>query len=190
MPNLILASSSPRRKELLENLRLKFKIYSSDVDESFEPGTSPEEIVMGLAERKAKAVFAGHPDDFVIGSDTIVVCDGAILGKPSGREEAIRMLKLLSGRTHQVFTGVAIISPGNEVRFYERTEVHFWELTDGEIEYYAESGEPYDKAGGYGIQGLGSMLVKRIEGDYFAVMGLPVSRLVRELGESGYPLPF
>ncbi|RDU35051.1 septum formation inhibitor Maf [Neobacillus piezotolerans] len=190
MPNLILASSSPRRKELLENLQLKFRIHSSDVDESFEPGTSPKDIVMGLAERKAKAVFAEYPDAFVIGSDTIVVCDGAILGKPSGRREAIVMLKQLSGRTHQVFTGVAIASPGGITRFYEKTEVQFWELSDREIEFYADSGEPFDKAGAYGIQGLGSMLVKRIDGDYFAVMGLPVSRTVRELKHAGYPLPF
>jgi septum formation protein len=190
MPNLILASSSPRRKELLENLQLQFQIYSSDVDESFEQGTPSEEIVMSLAERKANAVFAEHPDDFVIGSDTIVVCDGLVLGKPSGRDEAVSMLKLLSGRAHDVFTGVAIVTPEKRVRFFEKTEVHFWELTDTEIEFYADSGEPLDKAGGYGIQGLGSMLVKRIEGDYFAVMGLPVSRTVRELRKAGWPLPF
>lgn len=190
MPNLILASSSPRRKELLENLQLKFNIHSSDADESFEPDTPPDEIVMGLAERKAMAIFAEHPDDFVIGSDTIVVCDGAILGKPSGRGEAIGMLRQLSGRAHQVFTGVAIASPGGISRFYEKTDVLFWELSDREIEFYADSGEPFDKAGAYGIQGLGSMLVKRIDGDYFTVMGLPVSRTIRELKQAGYPLPY
>ncbi len=190
MPNLILASSSPRRKELLENLHLNFHIYSSDIDESFEPGTSPEEVVMGLAERKARAVFSKHPNDFIIGSDTVVVFDGAILGKPTGHEEAVGMLRLLSGQAHEVYTGVSIISPGNEVRFFEKTKVHFWELTDREIEYYVNSGEPFDKAGGYGIQGLGSMLVKKIDGDYFAVMGLPVSMTVRELRKAGWPLPF
>ncbi|ALC89795.1 septum formation protein Maf [Bacillus sp. FJAT-18017] len=190
MPNLILASSSPRRKELLENLQLTFHIYSSDVDESFAPGSSPEDIVMGLAERKAVAVSHDHPGDFVIGADTIVVADGNVLGKPANREEAIGMLKLLSGSVHHVYTGVAIISPEAKSRFYEKTEVHFWELTDREIEYYADSGEPLDKAGGYGIQGLGGMLVKKIDGDYFSVVGLPVSRTVRELAKAGYPLPY
>ncbi|OCA91255.1 septum formation inhibitor Maf [Bacillus sp. FJAT-27225] len=190
MPNLILASSSPRRKELLETLQLHFHIYSSDVDESFAPGTSPEDIVMGLAERKASIVFAEHPNDVVIGADTIVVADGEVLGKPADREEAIGMLKRLSGSVHYVYTGVAIISPDAETCFYEKTEVHFWELTDREIDYYVDSGEPMDKAGGYGIQGLGSMLVKKIDGDYFAVVGLPVSRTVRELTRAGFPLPY
>lgn len=190
MQNLILASSSPRRKELLENLHLSFTISSSEVDESFDPALSPEGVVMELAERKARAVFNGNPDAFVIGSDTIVVADGQILGKPADEAEAIRTLKRLSGRQHEVFTGVSILSPTSSTRFYEKTEVWFWELTDDEIKAYVQSGEPLDKAGAYGIQQLGSMLVKKINGDYFAVVGLPVARTIRELKKASYQLPY
>ncbi len=190
MQNLILASSSPRRKELLENLHLTFTISSSEVDESFDPSLSPEEVVMELAERKAQTVFKENQTAFVIGSDTIVFANNQILGKPADDAEAIRMLKILSGKQHEVFTGVAIVSPTNVTRFYERTEVWFWELTDEEINAYVQSGEPLDKAGAYGIQQLGSMLVKKIHGDYFAVVGLPVARTVRELKKAGYHLPY
>ncbi|MBI0576506.1 septum formation inhibitor Maf [Neobacillus cucumis] len=190
MQNLILASSSPRRKELLENLRLSFAISSSDVDESFEPHLSPKEVVMELASRKAQVVFQENPDAFVIGADTIVVANGQILGKPANEAEASSMLRKLSGTQHEVYTGVAIISSESSTEFYEKTEVWFWELTDEEINFYVQSGEPLDKAGGYGIQGLGSMLVKKINGDYFAVVGLPVARTVRELKRLGYPLPY
>lgn len=189
MQNLILASSSPRRKELLENLRLTFTISSSEVDESFDPKLSPEDVVMELAERKAQAVFKENPDSFVIGSDTIVVVDEQILGKPVDEYDAIGMLTKLSGRQHDVYTGVAILSPDRATRFYEKTEVWFWELTDEEINVYVKSGEPLDKAGAYGIQQLGSMLVKKINGDYFAVVGLPVARTYRELTRLGYLLP-
>lgn len=190
MQNLILASSSPRRKELLENLRLSFAISSSDVDESFAPELSPEEVVMELAERKARAVFEENRDSFVIGSDTIVVANNQILGKPADEAEAVRMLKMLSGKKHDVYTGVCIMSPISSSRFFEKTEVWFWELTDDELRSYVKSGEPLDKAGAYGIQQLGSMLVKKINGDYFAVVGLPVARTVRELQRLGYQLPY
>jgi septum formation protein len=190
MQNLILASSSPRRKELLENLRITFTISSSEVDESFETGLPPEEVVMQLAERKAQAVFNENPSSFVIGADTIVVAGNEILGKPADEAEAVRTLKTLSGHQHEVYTGVAIISPKGMTRFYERTEVWFWELTDSEISAYVKTGEPLDKAGAYGIQDLGSMLVKKINGDYFAVVGLPVARTIRELKKAGYQLPY
>ncbi|MED4225064.1 Maf family protein [Neobacillus cucumis] len=190
MQNLILASSSPRRKELLENLRLSFSISSSEVDESFDPKLTPEEVVMELAERKAQVVFQKNPDAFVIGSDTVVVADNQILGKPADEAEAISMLKRLSGRQHEVFTGVAILSATGIMKFFERTEVWFWELTDEDINAYVQSGEPFDKAGAYGIQKLGSMLVRKINGDYFAVVGLPVSRTIRELKKAGYQLPY
>ncbi|MEH7354269.1 Maf family protein [Neobacillus drentensis] len=190
MQNLILASSSPRRKELLENLHLTFAISSSEVDESFDPSLSPEEVVMELAERKAQAVFNQNKDAFVIGSDTIVVANNRILGKPADEAEAISMLKSLSGQQHDVFTGVSIVSPESLTRFYEKTEVWFWELTDEEIKAYVQTGEPLDKAGAYGIQQLGSMLVKKINGDYFAVVGLPVARTIRELKKAGYQLPY
>jgi septum formation protein len=190
MQNLILASSSPRRKELLENLHLTFTISSSEVDESFDPNLTPKEVVMELANRKAQTVFKDNENAFVIGSDTIVVLNNQILGKPADEAEAVSMLKRLSGQQHEVFTGVAIVSSIGTTTFYERTEVWFWELTDDMIRAYVKSGEPLDKAGAYGIQQFGSMLVKKINGDYFAVVGLPVSRTLRELKKAGYQLPY
>lgn len=190
MKHLVLASSSPRRKELLENIHLSFEISSSDVDESFSENLSPQEVVMELAERKAKAVANDYPSSYVLGADTIVVLDGNVLGKPADEREAAEMLKRLSGKTHQVYTGVSIVTPDDTIRFYEKTIVTFWELTETEINMYVSSGEPLDKAGAYGIQQLGSYLVKEIQGDYFNVVGLPVSRTVRELKRAGYPLTF
>lgn len=186
MKNLILASSSPRRKELLENLHLSFMTVSSDTDESYPPQWAPDKIVTELSLRKARAVATEYPGSYVIGSDTVVAIDHTVLGKPQSREEAYSMLKSLSGKTHSVYTGVAIVSPENEMAFFEKTNVVFWELSDQEINRYIETGEPFDKAGAYGIQGFGSLLVQRIEGDYFAVVGLPVARTVRELIKAGY----
>ncbi|WP_042354915.1 Maf family protein [Bacillus rubiinfantis] len=188
MQDLILASSSPRRKELLENLHLSFTISSSEVDESFDPMLAPKDVVMELAERKAKAVFAQNQHAFVIGADTIVVANQQILGKPADEAEAISMLQRLSGQQHDVYTGVSIISKEKCTKFYEKTEVWFWELSDALIQFYVDSGEPLDKAGAYGIQQLGSMLVRKINGDYFSVVGLPISRTIRELKSCGYPL--
>lgn len=190
MQNLILASSSPRRRKLLSNLQLTFKISSSEVDESFDPKLSPAEVVMELAQRKAQAVFKDFPSAFVIGADTIVVADGRILGKPENQAEAVSMLKMLSGRQHDVYTGVSILAPNVSTNFFEKTEVVFWELSDEEIMSYVQSGEPLDKAGAYGIQELGGMLVKKINGDYFTVVGLPIARTVRELKKAGYQLPY
>ncbi len=188
MQNLILASSSPRRKELLENLHLSFMTVSSDADESFPSEWTPAQIVTELSLRKARSVAHDYPNSFVIGSDTVVAIENHVLGKPQNREEAYSMLKSLSGKTHSVFTGVAIVSPENETAFYEKTDVVFWELSDEEINWYLDTGEPFDKAGAYGIQGFGSLLVKRIEGDYFAVVGLPVARTIRELTKAGYTI--
>jgi septum formation protein len=190
MQNLILASSSPRRKELLENLHLTFEVSSSDVDESFDPKLTPGEIVMELSMRKAKAVSENYQDSFVIGADTIVVLDDTVLGKPVDKEEAFKMLKALSGKTHAVYSGVSIIYHAKETKFYVKTNVVFWELSDGEIHAYIDTGEPFDKAGAYGIQGFGSMLVKEISGDYFSVVGLPISRTVRELRNLGFAIPY
>lgn len=190
MEHLILASSSPRRKELLENIHLTFEVSSSDVDESFSEGLSPDVVVMQLAERKAKAVAANNPTAFVLGADTIVVLEGTVLGKPNDEAEAADMLRKLSGKTHEVYTGVSIVSPNDAFSFYEKTTVTFWELTETEINMYVSSGEPLDKAGAYGIQQLGSFLVKEIQGDYFSVVGLPISRTVRELRRAGFPLHF
>lgn len=188
--SLVLASSSPRRKELLENLHLTFEVSSSEVDENFSITDSPDEIVMELAEKKAKAVAKFYPSSYIIGSDTVVVTNGNILGKPKEKNEAFLMLKTLSGNVHHVYTGVCIVSPDQTINFYEKTEVVFWELTDEEIDSYISTGEPFDKAGAYGIQGIGSILVKEIKGDYFSVVGLPLSRTVRELKKAGFRLPY
>ncbi|MBM4762439.1 Maf family protein [Bacillus sp. B15-48] len=190
MQRLILASSSPRRKELLENLHLNFEISSSNVDESFDPKLTPPEIVMELAARKARFIAEKQPNAYVIGSDTVVELNGKILGKPQDHHDAYSMLAELSGKTHSVFTGVSIFSPTKETQFYEKTDVTFWELSHEEIEFYIQSGEPFDKAGSYGIQQLGSYFVREIKGDYFAVVGLPVARTVRELKKSGYLFPY
>ncbi|GIN60292.1 septum formation protein Maf [Robertmurraya siralis] len=190
MQTLILASSSPRRKELLENLHLTFEVCSSDVDETYNPDHTPEDIVMELAKRKAEFVARRYPTAFVIGSDTIVVANEQVLGKPNDENEATKMLQQLSGSHHFVYTGVSIFSPTKHVEFFEKTEVVFWELTDEEIYSYVNTGEPMDKAGAYGIQGFGRLLVKKINGDYFSVVGLPLSKTIRELRMLGYDLPF
>ncbi len=190
MQTLILASSSPRRKELLESLHLTFEVSSSNVDESFQSEWPPEEIVMELARRKAQYVAKQHPSAYVIGSDTIVVADGQVLGKPKTEQEAVAMLESLSGRTHAVYTGVTIISPTEYTHFFEKTDVEFWELTADEILSYVDTKEPLDKAGAYGIQGYGRLLVKRINGDYYSVVGLPLSKTIRELKKLGFQLPF
>ena len=181
MDSLILASSSPRRKELLQLLRIPFESVNSHADETIEDNMSAEDAVQELALRKAAAVAKDHPDDWIIGSDTVVVLDGTIMGKPKDREEGRNMLQLLSGRTHEVYTGVAILFGEKKNVFAEKTAVTFWELSEAEIDRYLDSGEPFDKAGGYGIQGFGALLVKEIAGDYYTVVGLPVSRLAREL---------
>lgn len=186
---LILASSSPRRKELLEELQIPFVISSSNVDESFNPSISPNEIVMELARRKVEAIYADEQYPFILGADTVVYLNGAILGKPASPEEAFRMLRELSGKTHSVYTGVAIMANGICSTFYEKTDLLFWELTDDEIHDYLDTGEPFDKAGAYGIQGVGRTLVKEIKGDYFTVVGLPISRTVRELKAKGFNMP-
>ncbi|MBW3111856.1 Maf family protein [Bacillus sp. MCCB 382] len=186
MSNLILASQSPRRKELLEQIQLSFSVMSSNVDETFSADLSPDEVVMYLAKKKAKEISKQHPTHYVIGSDTVVTKDGKILGKPESKEEAKEMLRMLSGSAHEVYTGVAIVHGEEEKLFYEKTDVTFWELTPKEIDDYIASEEPFDKAGSYGIQGIGAKFVKEIKGDYFAVVGLPISRVNRALLEMGY----
>ncbi|MGM0844078.1 MAG: Maf family protein [Bacillota bacterium] len=186
MSNLILASGSPRRKELLQQIQLSFSIEVSHADETFPQDLQPDEVVMELSRRKAVSVAADHPDAYVIGSDTVVVHNDTILGKPMDIDHAKEMLRMLSGSTHSVYTGVAIAKGKKEKLFYKKTDVTFWELTEEEIDTYAASGEPLDKAGGYGIQGLGAFLVKEIRGDYFSVVGLPISQVYRSLKEMGY----
>lgn len=162
MTQLILASGSPRRKELLEQIGLSFTVKVSHADETIPSGMTPEEAVMHLASIKAAAVAANHEDSFIIGADTVVTLDGEILGKPQNRKEARDMLQRLSGRTHAVCTGVAVRHGADEYLFYEKTKVTFWELTEEEINGYLETDEPFDKAGAYGIQGAGAILVKKL----------------------------
>ena len=181
MNSIILASQSPRRQELIQHITQDFTVIVSDVEELLPGNIAPEEIPAYLAGVKAQAVAADHPQDTVIGADTAVILDGAVLGKPRDREDAFRMLRALSGRVHTVITGCAVVKDGRTHTFSEVTRVEFYPLSDREIEEYIATGEPFDKAGAYGIQGRGCVLVKRIEGDFFNVMGLPVARLKREL---------
>ena len=179
MPKLILASQSPRRKELLQKLQIPFESISSNVDEQLADNLSPEDAVIELATRKASFIAEQYKEAIIIGADTIVVHNGNILGKPKDRMMAKETLESLSGNQHSVFTGVTVIYQGKHQSFYEKTDVTFWELTSKEIEKYLNSDEPYDKAGSYGIQGLGALFVKMINGDYYNVVGLPISRLNR-----------
>jgi len=176
---LILASQSPRRRELLKYITENFTVKTAEVDETLPAGISPENAVLYLS--KIKTEPFRNEEDTVIGADTVVAIDGRILGKPNGENEARAMLKALSGREHSVFTGVTVIKGSKEKSFFARTNVKFYELSDEEIDAYIKTGEPFDKAGAYGIQGCGCLLVESISGDYFNVVGLPVSALNRVL---------
>lgn len=183
MKKIILASASPRRKELLTLAGVNFTVEVADADETLEDGVTPDEAVKQLAEIKARAVFEQHADSIVIGADTVVAVDGKILGKPKNYEEASEMLNILSGRKHFVFTGVCLMSQEKTTVFCQKTAVEFYPLSQNEIDEYIASNDCYDKAGGYGIQTNGCVLVKGIEGDYFNVVGLPVAETVRALKE-------
>ena len=177
---IILASASPRRRELLAQAGFEFEVVTSDVDEVIDPSLTPEKLVMSLARQKAQAVAADYSGCAVIGVDTVVVLDSRVLGKPTDEADAVRMLESLSGRTHEVYTGVCIAFGGETHSFFECTRVKFCELDGEQIKAYVATGEPMDKAGAYGIQGKGCVLVEGIEGDYFNVVGFPVSRFCRE----------
>ena len=181
MTDIILASASPRRSELMTLAGFRFDVICADIDEIVPEKALPQEVVMSLALQKAQAVAKDHRKSAVVGSDTVVALDGKILGKPHSESEAAEMLRSLSGRIHKVYTGVAIVCGEKVTSFFEETEVEFYPLTDQEILDYVATGEPMDKAGAYGIQGRGAVLVKRINGDYFNVMGLPISKVYREL---------
>ncbi len=174
---LILASQSPRRKELLGLLGMPFEIQVSQADETMDPAADPAQQVALVSRRKALATKADSMD-VVIAADTIVVCDGKILGKPRDREDACRMLKMLSGRSHQVMTGVTVLQGSRAESCTEITQVYFRPLSDSEINRYVDSGDPMDKAGAYGIQGGAALFAEKLVGDYYNVMGLPVCRLV------------
>lgn len=178
---LILASKSPRRRELLDLAGLTYDCIPSQADETIPEGMAAEEVPEYLAVKKAEEVWEKHPQDVVLGSDTLVLMDGEPLGKPHTAEEAREMLHFLSGKAHYVYTGVAILSKDKKAAFTTVTKVEFYNLTEEEIEEYIATGEPMDKAGAYGIQGKGSLLVKRIAGDYYTVVGLPIAEVVRHL---------
>ena len=179
---VILASASPRRKELLSLLGHPFVVKAADIDETMDPGLPAAREVARVSALKAGAVQRS-PEDLVIAADTIVVCDNRILGKPKDKAPAVSMLKLLSGRDHQVMTGCTVLL-GNQVRtFTEITDLHFRDLTDREIIKYVQSGEPMDKAGAYGIQGGAALFCEKLSGDYYNVVGLPVCRLFETIAE-------
>jgi len=179
--NLILASASPRRAELLRNAGISFVVQPAELDESRRPGEAPTAYAERLATEKARAVFAKNPQAFVLGADTIVTVDKEVLGKPRDAKDAARMLRLLSGKKHLVTTGVCLMRPGASDIQHETTEVYFRQLSEQDIRWYVGTGEPMDKAGAYAIQGGASRWVDRIVGCYFNVVGLPVPLVWRML---------
>ncbi len=177
--DIILASASPRRKEILENTNLKFRIIKSDIDEKIFEGESPQQVVMRLSFEKCMHIACKHESSLVIGADTIVVLDDMILGKPKDKDEAYCMLKKLSNKIHQVITGISLINlEGNKkIIDYVVSNVKFKDLSEEDIKDYIQTNESLDKAGAYGIQGYGALLVEEIKGDYFNIVGLPISKI-------------
>ncbi len=187
-PSVILASQSPRRRQLLALVGIDHEVRPSDIDERYLPGESPAAHAERLAREKAARVR--EPDAVVIAADTIVVADGDVLGKPIDERDAARMLRRLSGRSHVVMTAVAVAWAGRLVSGVEEVGVTIHDLSDAEIAAYIATREPMDKAGAYGIQGYGATIVARVDGDYFAVMGLPLQRLARQLRQLGLSYTF
>ena len=177
---LILASQSPRRKELLGLFHIPFTVQVADIDETMDLAKRPGDEVARVSLQKAKAI-AREPGDVVVAADTIVVCGDRVLGKPRSEEEAVEMLTLLSGRDHQVMTGVSVLTDHKSCTFTEVTDIHFRKLSQKEIARYVATGEPMDKAGAYGIQGGAALFAEKMVGDYYNVMGLPVCRLHQAL---------
>ncbi len=180
---MILASTSPRRQQLLRHITETFTIVDPAVDETVDQNLSPEQVVEILSARKAKAVAEHHPDEMVLGADTVVAWQGKILGKPLDEQEAFDTLKRLSAQTHRVLTGVTLQKGSFFHTFVTESTVTFYPLTDEEIADYIATGEPMDKAGSYGIQGKGGLFVKEIHGDYFNIVGLPIAGIYRVLCE-------
>jgi septum formation protein len=187
MKTIILASASPRRKEILEKTGLKFKVDKSGCEEKADPGMRPHEIARLLSREKARHVAGKYRNALVIAADTLVVLRGRLFGKPRSEEDAKEMLKALSGKAHSVITGFTIIDTDGKKELSRSVEskVFFKRLSADEIEAYIRSGEPLDKAGAYGVQGLGAVIVKKIEGDFFNVMGLPLYALTESLKKFG-----
>ena len=181
MKHIILASASPRRKEILELADLKFDVMPSDAQE-ITTKTAPNEVVMELASIKAKDIYKkSEKQSMIVGADTVVAYQGQIFGKPTDKADAKRMLTMLSGQTHEVYTGVCVIEDGKTKTFYEETKVTFYEISDEQINHYIKTGEPMDKAGSYGIQGKAAVFIKGIEGDYYNVVGFPIARFLQEI---------
>lgn len=188
---IVLASASPRRHELLKLIGIEHEVRPADVDETMRAGESASGYAERLAREKAELVAgAGRESDVVIGADTVVVIDGRVLGKPVNEQQAAAMLESLGGRTHTVLTAVAVVADGITSSGVEEVLVKFRPLTADEITSYIATGEPMDKAGAYGIQGYGATIVERVEGDYFAVMGLAITRLIRLLADRGVAYDF
>lgn len=179
---VILASQSPRRRELLTKLGLCFSVVTADVDETMQQGKDPRDEVARVCRAKAQAVRdRGHDKDLIIAADTIVVVQGEVLGKPKDREDAARMLRLLSGKDHEVMTGLTVLQAEQSRTLVETAKIHFRQLDEQELAAYIATGEPMDKAGAYGIQGFGMRYIRGISGDYYTVMGLPGARVRRFL---------
>ena len=175
LPKLILASGSPRRSEILNSVGWEFTKHVADIDESEHDGESPEDYVVRLAREKAEAVAVYYPDEIVLGADTTVVIDGEIIGKPVGLNDAVRMLTMLAGNWHEVLTGVAVVRDGETRSALQRTRVKFAPMSAEEIAFLAERGDPLDKAGAYAVQAQAALFIEGIEGDYWNVVGLPIS---------------
>ncbi|MGN0467576.1 MAG: Maf family protein [Acutalibacteraceae bacterium] len=184
-PRFIVASASPRRKKLLQNMGFVFDVIPSDADETLEENISAADAVAELSKRKAQSVSKNNKGAVVLGCDTVVALGEKILTKPSNEKEAFAMLRSLSGKKHCVYSGVFITDGEKETSFTEKAEVEFYQLSDEEIKAYIATGEPMDKAGAYGIQGYGGALVKKINGDYYSIVGLPLARCIRELANFG-----
>ncbi|MCL2023803.1 MAG: Maf family protein [Oscillospiraceae bacterium] len=182
---ILLASASPRRQEILRLAGINFQVVPANIDERVNPALSPSSQALFLARKKALVISDRYPGKAVLAADTIVALGEKSLGKPGNDEEAFAMLTSLSGKTHSVFTGVALFGGDEEINFVQKTSVSFYELTDEEIGAYIATGEPFDKAGAYGIQGRGGLLVEKIDGDYWNVVGLPIARLLREVKKRG-----
>ena len=180
LPKLVLASGSPRRSEIMNSVGWEFTKVVPDIDESELEGESPEDYVRRLAHAKAETVASSHPDDFVLAADTTVVIDGTIVGKPVDAADARRMITMLSGNWHEVLTGIAVARNGSTEIGLQRTRVKFAQMTEGEIDFLVEKGDPLDKAGAYAVQAQAALFIEGIEGDYWNVVGLPIS-LVYEM---------
>lgn len=189
MRQIILASGSPRRKALLKKCGIKFTVVESNTMEYFDPKLKPQELVEKLSLEKAKLVYKKYSESIIIAADTIVECDGKILGKPKDKKDARQMLEFLSGKTHSIFTGFAIIDDNKVITKSQETKIYMKMLKKSDIDDYLNTEEPYDKAGAYAIQEKGNALIEKIEGDFDSAVGLPINTLLVELKKLGVKIP-